>query len=360
MARASALLVGLKSVDPQAYGNWDGTAGCWGCELDVDNMQRILTPLGYRIATLKTAEATHDAILASLYRAAETTVPGDIFVFYYSGHGGQQPDYDDENEQDGMDETLVAFDREVVDDKIHRALLRFKEGVRLVMISDSCNSGSNYREIRNIARERGTAFRPIAAERAERVPIKAQLIHLGGCRDGHTSAGYYGGGAFTMTLCEVWDNGSFEGSFKELHAGICDSINAAQRPQYNEYGPVGENFRNQQAFAVVCPDGAAVDLTVLELLATPANLTTAGDTHRYRFSVQHTGRYVIETVGDTDLTMSLFGPDSADVPIANDDDSGDKYNPRIAKQLEPGTYMVHIRHYNTAGGTGPYGIRVWS
>jgi hypothetical protein len=360
MARASALLVGLKRVDPTAYNGWDGTGGCWGCELDVDNMQRILTPLGYGITTLKTEQATHDAILASLYRAAETTVSGDIFVFYYSGHGGQQPDYN-HDEPDGRDETLVAYDREVIDDKIHGALTRFSEGVRLVMISDSCNSGTNYRTIRTIDNRRGTIFRPIAEARVDEVPIQAQLIHLGGCRDGHTSAGYYGGGAFTMALCEAWGNGAFEGSFSELHARICELITASQQPQYSEYGPVSDYFHNQRAFAVAVdgPTDLPVELPVLHLQATPADLVVAGNTHRYRFTVQERARHVIETIGDTDLTMSLYGPGDQDIPMANDDDSGDKYNPRISAVLDPGTYLVHIRHYHTSSGTGQYGIRVW-
>lgn len=79
MAKASALLVGLKSVDPTEYNGWDGTGGCWGCELDVDNIERILTPFGYNIKTLKTAQATRDRILASLYRAAENVKANDIF-----------------------------------------------------------------------------------------------------------------------------------------------------------------------------------------------------------------------------------------------------------------------------------------
>ena len=49
MSNALSLLVGLKSVDPTCYNGWDGVAGCWGCELDVDNMGRILTPLGYEV-----------------------------------------------------------------------------------------------------------------------------------------------------------------------------------------------------------------------------------------------------------------------------------------------------------------------
>ena len=56
--RARALLVGLKRVDPNAYGGWTGESGCWGCELDVDNIDNILRPLGYEIETLKTEAAT--------------------------------------------------------------------------------------------------------------------------------------------------------------------------------------------------------------------------------------------------------------------------------------------------------------
>lgn len=251
MANAYALLVGLKSVDPAAYNRWDGTNGCWGCELDVDNMTRILNSQGYQTKSLKTEEATHDNILSSLYRAAENTVPGDVFVFYYSGHGGQQPDFSGD-ELDGEDETLVAYDREIVDDKIHNVLRKFKNDVHIAMISDSCNSGSNYRGRKDISVKEDSIFRPIARSSAEgKVEINAQLIHLGGCRDGSTSAGYYGGGAFTMALCEAWNNGEFSGTYKNLHSKICELIRSDQKPQYSEYGPVADAFRNQKAFSSI-------------------------------------------------------------------------------------------------------------
>ncbi len=75
-------------IDPASYNGWDGTGGCWGCELDVDNMERILKSLDYDTKLLKTADATRNRILSSLYRAADNLVADDIFVFYYSGHGG--------------------------------------------------------------------------------------------------------------------------------------------------------------------------------------------------------------------------------------------------------------------------------
>ncbi|MGR3317564.1 MAG: caspase family protein [Candidatus Anammoxibacter sp.] len=170
MSKAYSLLVGLKGVDSNSYNGWDGTNGCWGCELDVDNIERILKPIGYQIKILKTAEATHDNILSSLYRTAENMVSGDTFVFYYSGHGGQQLDINGD-EPDGKDETLE----------------KFKTGVHIIMISDSCNSGTNFRGRRDISVNEEAIFRPVARNSKRNVNIKAQLIHIGGCRDGFTS-----------------------------------------------------------------------------------------------------------------------------------------------------------------------------
>ena len=44
--------------------------------------------------------------------------------------------------------------------------------------------------------------------------------------------------------------------------------------------------------------------------------------------------------------------------IAQDDDSGEGSNARITADLSPGTYLVQVKHYNSAGGTGSYGVRV--
>jgi len=243
MPNAVALVVGLKAVDPMAYGGWDGQNGCWGCELDADNMARILKPLGYRIQMLKTQEATADRILDSLRSAAVQLEPDDIFVFTFAGHGGQQPDQNGD-ERDGHDETLVAYDREIIDDELNEIWPSFKEGVRILMISDSCNSGTNYRLAGNFTMT--TPVQPLPTRRSQE--MKAQLVHFGGCRDGSSSAGYLGGGAFTMALCTAWDNGAFRGSYEDFHRAILGGMDAYQQPQYNEYGPVTSAFRNQKPF----------------------------------------------------------------------------------------------------------------
>jgi hypothetical protein len=56
--------------------------------------------------------------------------------------------------------------------------------------------------------------------------------------------------------------------------------------------------------------------------------------------------------------MSLYGPDSQTKLIAEDDDSGTDRNAKIVTDLATGTYYVQVRHYNSAGGTGSYRIKV--
>lgn len=247
MATGQALLVGLKRVDPSAYDGWTGENGCWGCELDVDNVRRILEPNGFRITELKTRKATAENILQGIRRAAGDLLADDIFVFYFSGHGGQAPD-EDGDEMDGRDETLVAYNREVVDDELNEIWPQFASGVRIVMLSDSCNSGTNYKMIRTICN--ASPFR-LTMSRKARGSIRAQMIHFGGCRDGFSSAGYEGGGAFTKAMCDAWAGGAFRGSYPDLHAKILELIRGEpQKPQYNEYGPVQPAFREERPFTV--------------------------------------------------------------------------------------------------------------
>ncbi len=103
----------------------------------------------------------------------------------------------------------------------------------------------------------------------------------------------------------------------------------------------------------------ATELPVTELGSVAADIGQPGEEDLFRFTAGHPGVYTVETVGQTDLVMKLFGPDSQTALLAQDDDSGTGYNPRIVRALDPGTYWVQVRHYNRTGGTGRYGIRVY-
>lgn len=105
------------------------------------------------------------------------------------------------------------------------------------------------------------------------------------------------------------------------------------------------------------PDETELPLT--EIQTTPASIGQPGEEDLFRFKVGTAGKVTVETVGETDLVMKLFGPDSRTTLIGEDDDSGEDYNPRIMAHLRSGTYYVQVRHYNRVGGRGSYGIRVY-
>ena len=77
--------------------------------------------------------------------AAKQLRRGDLFFLTYSGHGGQVPDVTGE-EDDKKDETWCLYDGQLIDDELYFELSRFAAGVRILVLSDSCHSGTVTRE----------------------------------------------------------------------------------------------------------------------------------------------------------------------------------------------------------------------
>ncbi len=236
---AQALLVGLTYVDSKKYPPnldgtpWDGRNGCWGCDDDVANMRALLKAEGYIVTTLLDAAATKRAVTAALSAAARAAKNGSTFLFYYSGHGGQLRD-DNADETDGEDETLCLFDGDLRDDVLNGAWISFPAGSAIYMLADCCHSGTNFRAL-------GRTSRPVAVDFGRDLlgneEMKAALLHLSGCRDDQTSAGYEDGGLFTKTLVSLWSNGRYSGTWDTFHDAISSQLPADQRPQGNLYGP---------------------------------------------------------------------------------------------------------------------------
>jgi hypothetical protein len=101
----------------------------------------------------------------------------------------------------------------------------------------------------------------------------------------------------------------------------------------------------------------AVELGV-NAAPTSAQIGVPGEEDLFKFTVTSGGRHTIETGGQTDVVMKLFGPNSQTSLIAEDDDGGIGFNARIVTNIIPGQYFVSIRHFNKAGGTGSYSIKV--
>ena len=118
-----------------------------GCEPDAQNMASIASTRGLSAETLLTASATRNAVLGELGALAGKLKSGDLLVVSYSGHGGQIPDQNGD-EDDGLDETWCLYDGELLDDELHQAWSKFQSGVRILALSDSCHSGTVLKMIR--------------------------------------------------------------------------------------------------------------------------------------------------------------------------------------------------------------------
>jgi hypothetical protein len=288
--RGLSLNVGLNAVSAAAYGGWDGPLAA--CEFDADDMAAIARRKGMKATVLLTKKATRANLLAAMRSAAKTLKSGDFFFLTYSGHGGQVPDTNND-EPDKKDETWCLYDGQLIDDELYFELSRFKAGVRILMLSDSCHSGSVARELappppppgqrvklmpESVARRtyqahqafydklqadvataaRKTYTDPDAAlaqvgAAAEATALVGKfnpaVILISGCQDNQTSMDGEHNGAFTEQLLKIWDAGAFRGDYNAFHAHIRSGMPRSQSPNLFVLGRAAA-FLKQKPFTV--------------------------------------------------------------------------------------------------------------
>jgi hypothetical protein len=273
MPRGLSLHIGLNRVDAAAYGGWSGDLTA--CEFDANDMRAICEASGLEPTTLLTAEATSDAVLAALDSAAATLRDGDLFVVTYAGHGGQMADTDEE-ETDGKDETWVLYDRQVLDDELYARWTRFAAGVRIVVVSDSCHSGSVVRaqleaglanpllqdvyaggrfmprtdnERDNEARKALYDGVRAATPGEGEVELATRVLLLSGCQDNQTSSDGDSNGLFTGTLLGVWADGAYRGGYRRFMTAIKRKMPPWQSRNYLALNDSGRAFNRERPFA---------------------------------------------------------------------------------------------------------------
>ena len=284
MAKGVALTIGLNSVDPGHYQGWSGDL--LACEADARDMALIAKSRGFSVSSLLTKAATRGAVTQAIRSHAQSLVSGDIFMLSYSGHGGQLPDLN-ADEDDGEDETWCLFDGELVDDELYAALGAFAAGVRVLVFSDSCHSGSVVKaafyatsadgsraarvasgftgreEVRYRAMPPAVALRTYQANQALYDPIlndrsirgsaekvKASVLLISGCQDNQLSADGTFNGLFTGTLKQVWNGGKFRGYYKTFRKRIVNRMPPDQTPNYFTVGAPDATFEKQRPFTV--------------------------------------------------------------------------------------------------------------
>jgi hypothetical protein len=293
-AKALSLHIGLNSVDPRHYGGWTGDLQA--CEFDADDMAALARGQGMKPTVLKTRSGTRSKVLAALRSASGKLAKGDLFMLTFSGHGGQVPDVSGE-EDDKLDETWCLYDAQLIDDEMYLELSRFATGVRIVVLSDSCHSGTVVRAgppvlaapgatgvLRSKMMPPSVAMRTYEAHQAFYDKLQAEVAKVGGgariepddalaaltvsqrltsigkrfsarailisgCQDNQSSYDGAHNGAFTERLLKVWNRGKFSGNYAVFHAQIKAGMPAIQSPNLFTLGPVA-TFMRQSPFSV--------------------------------------------------------------------------------------------------------------
>jgi len=144
--RRRAVLIGI---------NYEGQQGqLSGCHNDANNIKRYLIgKQGFKENDMlilmddgRHHSPTRKNILEAFDRIVEYSKSGDVVFIHYSGHGGRVRDTSGD-EADGYDETLIPLDfkraGQILDDDLYKRLVtKIAKGVTVVVLMDSCHSGT--------------------------------------------------------------------------------------------------------------------------------------------------------------------------------------------------------------------------
>lgn len=177
-----SLLVGIDSYPTAA-------ACLQGCVNDITRMDEFLKlRIGesndrYESLILKNEQATRQAIIDGFRNHLSKCTDNDIAVFYYSGHGSQQPSPPEfwHLEPDRLDETLVCYDSrtengwDLADKELAQLIYEVSlKDPHILVILDSCHSGGGTRALK----VEGMKARLIKKDKRER-PVSTFLITPG-------------------------------------------------------------------------------------------------------------------------------------------------------------------------------------
>ncbi len=282
MASGIAIHIGLNAVNPEHYSGWEGILNA--CEFDANDMELISTSQGFSATKLLTRQATRQAVTDAIADAGRRLSGEDILLITYSGHGGQVPDISGD-EPDFKDETWCLYDGQLIDDELRALWIHMPLGLRVLVISDSCHSGS-------VTKAASARFMAYSDEVPRYMPdemmvntymanknfydnlarqpvtfdIGANIRLISGCQDNQYSYDGQFNGAFTGALKRVWAGGQFQGNYERFHKQIQALMPAYQSPNHFVYGRPNEEYAMQRPFTIdASPDACAPTITSINL-----------------------------------------------------------------------------------------------
>lgn len=219
--------------------NYPGTSSdLQGCVNDANDWCALLIGYGFETTLLLDAQATRQNIGRALDDLIVSAGREDVIVFTYSGHGTQVLDAGGD-EGDSYDEALYVYDGRILDDELRVIINKIDPQATLVVISDSCFSGSVTRLVPEKARPRFLPTDGVAVERAVRqrflLPESGMPeLLISGCSDSEYSYdaeinGRYNGAMTAMAIRVIREDPGM--TYREFHTRLRTYLPSTDFPQ---------------------------------------------------------------------------------------------------------------------------------
>jgi hypothetical protein len=304
MPRGISLHIGINNLDSNHYTSEFGKL--FGCHKDARQLANIAKQHHFEVSENHIL-LDNDAVIGKITngvsdsttkfsqiieKAINELVEGDIFLFTFSGHGSEIIDPTGK-EPTGKNQTLCFFDRQMIDNELAQYWIRFKPGVRIIFISDSCHSGTLAeslleRSIKDVKLGRKIRLRSLPSTLSNEIveahqevyqpifdtfensktknqqKVQAYLISMTACQDDQKARDSSENGLFTGVLKTMVNSGekqlNYEDFFETVkqktiqRVALLDPINGKQEPNLLFLGPEEEGFKKfqqQKPFEIV-------------------------------------------------------------------------------------------------------------
>lgn len=269
MAKGISIHIGVNWVDKKHYGT---QLKLRNCENDARMMMHIADQNGFFSHLLVNETATSYNFFYFLNRAADELHKEDILFISFSGHGAYVPNtgfYGDDGESSGYDQAILLYNRMVIDDELNLMWQKFRAGVRILFVSDSCYSGTitkNMDRCYNVSLAQGRLVKEVRQKNKEvydsilqsssaRIPEpQCSVLLLAACQDDEVAQESEDNlSLFTSALVTCWDDGSFKGGYIQLYQAVKKEMRArygGQTPNYCFIGKENKDFEGQRPFTI--------------------------------------------------------------------------------------------------------------
>jgi hypothetical protein len=223
---------------------------------DADAMFLLLDAQGYAVTIRKNDQATRANLLGDIDSVAAKADKDDLFLFYFSGHGGPTGTGPEAEGGDRYDEWVSLYGSgyppdlsTTFSDDALNAAFKIIPCRKKVIILDSCNSGGfigneleadgepsslveGSESLAELAARAISLYANFDGSSADIPPWEALVLSAAGEREESLEGTYYGHGAFTYYLLEAERKGDANG---DGYVTVTEAFAYTQKYIYRDY-----------------------------------------------------------------------------------------------------------------------------